>query len=105
MSSRKGGRGWQSILQTKNRVELNFTSRIFPLKCCRSLRVGYGRIQLLVVIVLAGHGAPMEFYGKIVAVLWIQHRGTSREYNFQGKLIEPMSHLAPFEMTYNFLSA
>ena len=67
--------------------------------------MGYGHIHVLVVIVLAGHGAPMEFYGKIVAVLWVQHRGTIREYNYQGKLIALTSHLAPFGMTYNFLSA
>ena len=46
-----------------------------------------------------------SFYGKIVAILWIQHRGIDREYNFQGKLITPTSHLAPFGMTYNFSGA
>jgi hypothetical protein len=61
MISRKGGRGWQSILQTYNRPKLNFTSWILPLKCFRSRRVGYGRIKLHVVIILVGHGAPMEF--------------------------------------------
>jgi hypothetical protein len=40
-----------------------------------------------------------------VAVLWIQHRGTDREYHFQGNLIASMSHRAPFVMTYNFSCA
>ena len=47
----------------------------------------------------------MVFYGKILAVLWIQHRGTDREYNFRGKLIAPTSHLAQLRMTYNFSGA
>ena len=46
-----------------------------------------------------------SLYGQIVAVLWIQHRGTEREYNFQGNLIASTSHLAPFRMTYNFSCA
>ena len=46
-----------------------------------------------------------SLYGQIVAVLWIQHRGTDREYNFQGNLIALTIHLAPFEMTYNFSCA
>ena len=66
---------------------------------------GYGRIKLLVVIVLAGHGAPMEFLSQNVFVLWIQHRGTDREYNFQGKMIAPTSHLAQLRKAYNFSSA
>ena len=43
-----------------------------------------------------------SLYGQIVDDLWIQHRGTDREYNFQGNLIASTSHLAPFGMTYNF---
>ena len=35
-------------------------------------------------------------YGQIVFLLWIQYRGTARELNFQGKLIAPTCHLAPF---------
>ena len=31
-----------------------------------------------------------------MVLLWIQHRGTAHEFNFQGKLIAPTSHLAPF---------
>jgi hypothetical protein len=46
-----------------------------------------------------------SFCGKIVAGLWIQHRGTDREYNFQGKMIAPTSHLAQLGMTYNFSGA
>ena len=46
-----------------------------------------------------------SLYGQIVAVLWIQHRGKDREYNFQGNLIASTSHLAPFVMTYNFSCA
>ena len=46
-----------------------------------------------------------SFYGKIVAILWIEHRGIDREYNFQGKLIAPTSHLAQLGMTYNFSGA
>ena len=46
-----------------------------------------------------------SLYGQIVAVLWIQHRGTDREYSFQGNLIASTSHLAPFGMTYNFSCA
>ena len=46
-----------------------------------------------------------SLYGQIVAVLWIQHRGTDREYNFQGKLIAPTSYLVPFGMTYIFSCA
>ena len=46
-----------------------------------------------------------SLYGQIVAVLWIQHRGIDREYNFQGNLIASTSHLAPFGMTYNFSCA
>ena len=43
-----------------------------------------------------------SFRVKLVAVLWIQHRRTDREYNFKGKLIAPRSHLAPFGMTKIF---
>src|SRR4051812_9682761 len=43
-----------------------------------------------------------SFSGKIVACLWIQHRRTDREYNFQGQLIVPMSHHAQIGMAYNF---
>ena len=102
---RKGGRVLKSILQSKNHPELNFTSRILPPTCCGSPRVGYGPIQLLAVVVLAGIELQWSFYGKIVVVLWIQHRGTDREYKFQDKLIAPTSHLAPFRMTYNFSGA
>ena len=41
-------------------------------------------------------------YGQIVVLLWIQHRGTAREFNFQGKLVAPTSHPAPFRMPFNF---
>src|SRR3954462_4456657 len=46
-----------------------------------------------------------SFCGKITAGLWIQHRETDSEYNFQGKLIAPTSHLAQLGMTYNFSGA
>ena len=46
-----------------------------------------------------------SLHGQIVAVLWIQQRGTNREYNFQGNLIASTSHLAPFGVTYNFTRA
>ena len=45
-----------------------------------------------------------SFCGKIVAGLWVQHRGTDREYNFQGKMIAPTSHIAQLGMAYNFLA-
>ena len=46
-----------------------------------------------------------SLYGQIVAVLWIQHQGTDREYNFKGNLIASTIHVAPFRMTYNFSCA
>src|SRR4051812_9845515 len=44
----------------------------------------------------------MEFLWKNCCRFLLQHRGTDREYNFQGKLIAPTSHLAQLGMTYNF---
>jgi hypothetical protein len=52
-----------------------------------------------------GSWLQRSFYVQIVAVLWIQHRGIDREYNFQGNLIASTSHLALFGMTYNFFCA
>ena len=46
-----------------------------------------------------------SLYGRIVAVLWMQHWGTDSEHNFQGNLIASTSHLALFGMTYNFSCA
>ena len=46
-----------------------------------------------------------SLYGQIVAFLWIQHRGTDREYNFHVNLIASTSHLAPVRKTYNLMCA
>src|SRR4051812_38825554 len=34
------------------------------------------------------------FCGRIVVVFWVENCGTDSEYNFQGKMIAPKSHLA-----------
>ena len=45
------------------------------------------------------------FVEKLLPVYGYNIRGTDREYNFQGKLIAPTSHLAQLGITYNFSSA